>query len=362
VSVYSEVGGELTKVLVEEGESVKAGQVVAQIDDEELQAACARSKAALAVRRARAAQTNAPARPEELHKARTQLEEARVRMKNAEADLARQKRLFKRDVSSREFLDNASMSFAAAEARFNVAKANLELVEKGARDEERAVLAAEVKEAEALVRQAELRLEKATIKAPITGIVDKRYLDQGAYVDTDDPIFRIVDMHTVKVLASVPERDIAAVRPGLRVDLEVDAHPGRVFAGTVRRISPTVAADSRTAEAEVAIPNEKLLLKPGMFSRLRIILGEKQKAMVVPSDAVLDREGETYVYVVEDGKARRRPVTVGLSQDSITEVEAGIAEGEQVVSFGLLMLKDGMGVVVRNGAGSSAPDRSGETP
>ncbi|MEW6357654.1 MAG: efflux RND transporter periplasmic adaptor subunit [Planctomycetota bacterium] len=354
VSVFSEVEGELKKLLVDEGDAVTQGQVIAQIDPEELEAAHERYKAALGVMSARAAQINAPPRPEELQKAKTQLDEANVRKQRAEADYTRQKELFQRNISSRELLDAAEMSFAVATAQFNVAKADLDLVEKGAREEERNVLAAQVKEADTQVHLAELRLRKATIKAPIAGIVDKRYFDQGAYVDTDKPIFRIVDIRTVKVLANIPERDVAGTQAGMNVEVEVDAYPGRVFAGEVRRISPTVAADSRTAEIEVAIPNKEMQLKPGMFARVRIIVGEKKDTLVVATDAVVKSPEGTHLFIVKDGKASRRPVKIGLTQDSLTEVLEGVQEQEQVVTFGLLMLKDGMDVVVK-GPETTAP-------
>lgn len=364
VPIYSEVEGELKRLLVDEGDHVTAGQTIAQIDPEELSASVEQAAATLGIMRAKAAEINAPSRPEELHKAKTQVEEAQVRMQRADADYQRQKKLFERNISSREDLDAAQMAHAVALAQLNVAKANLELVEKGARQEEREVLAAQVHEAEASVRLAELKLRKATIKAPITGIVSERYVDQGAHVDINKPIFNLVDMATVKAFANVPERDVANVRPGLRGEVEVDAHTGRIFLGEVRKISPAVAAASRTAKVEVAVPNKDLLLKPGMFARVRIVLGEKQNALVVPTDAIV-RTGDPSqagVYVVVDGKSRLRPVTRGLSQDSLTEITSGVQEGENVVSFGLMLLKDGMDVVVKDSPKSPGATGDEEQP
>jgi membrane fusion protein (multidrug efflux system) len=147
-------------------------------------------------------------------------------------------------------------------------------------------------------------------------------------------------MDTVKIRVSVSERDIGQVQPGINAHIRVDAYPGEVFEGTVRRVSPIIDAASRSGEAEISIANPQHRLKPGMFAKVALLLEQRQEVVVIPRDALqVDRKGSA-VFVVQDGKAHLQQVVTGLQTDTQVEVLNGLGPGTEVVLAGNDGLKD----------------------
>ena len=142
----------------------------------------------------------------------------------------------------------------------------------------------------------------------------------------------------------MPEREIATLKQGMEVDLQVDALPGREFEGTIDRIAPVVDAGSGTFRVIAAFDSGGLL-QPGMFGRIRIDHDQRTDALVVPRTALLE-DGEPAVYTVRDRKAVRVPVTLGYMDGQWVEVRKGLKVGEQVVTAGKVALREGSEVQV----------------
>jgi len=206
----------------------------------------------------------------------------------------------------------------------------------------------DLENARASNRLANLELSYANVAAPISGVVAQVSIKPGNFVQINSPIIRIVDTSRLEATLNVPERELATLKPGLQVDLQVDALPGKSFTGTIDRVSPVVDSGSGTFRVVAAFDSEGGL-QPGMFGRISIDYDQRANALVVPRSALLDGEGDAAVFVVRDGKVARAPVQLGYLDGEWAEVRDGLKLGEQVVVAGKSALRDGSVVQVIGG-------------
>ncbi len=212
----------------------------------------------------------------------------------------------------------------------------------------------DLENARAANRLANLELSYANVVAPISGVIAERKIKAGNFVQINTPIFRIVDTSKLEATLNVPEREVATLKAGLPVDLQVDALPGKAFRGTIDRVSPVVDAGSGTFRVVCAFEGGGVL-SPGMFGRIRIDYDQRTDALVVPRIALLDDEGDPAVYTVRSGKAARVPLKLGYIDGQWAEVRKGLNEGEQVVTAGKVALREGSAVqIVNPAAGATA--------
>jgi multidrug efflux pump subunit AcrA (membrane-fusion protein) len=346
VDVFSKASGILETIKVEQGDAVKADQVVAVVEREEREAKLQESRAALDVLRARWAQMETGARPEEIAQAEELVRQTEARWINSLDNHKRLKTLKERDFISQQRLDEAMLQVTISEAEHNSAKEKLTLMRKGARQEDRDALLAQIRQAEATLKLAGINLKNATIRAPISGIISKRFLDQGAFATTTSPVIRIVAMDIVKVAVHVVERELAKLRPGSQAEIRVDTYPDELFQGSVVRISPTVDPESRTAEVDIQVDNNDHRLKPGMFARASLIVQQRDDVLLLSKDSLLRESGPPRVFVHEKGRASLREVMLGLEGDQYVEVLTGLRDGDEVIVAGQYELTDGMPVNV----------------
>ncbi len=210
----------------------------------------------------------------------------------------------------------------------------------------------------ALVQKDEVgvKYEPAPVPSTLTGIVGRVYLDRGADVTLNTPIALVVDASTVRARADVPERYAGRVKLGQDVRVEVEAYPGKIFRGVVSKESPVVDTETRSAPIEVNLDNADGRLRSGMFAKMTIVVARRAGAVVVPKEALVEGDG-AFVYVIKDGRAAKRALKLGLTNDVQAEVLDGLKPGEDVAVFGLYGLKDGSAVEV---LAPEAPAESGE--
>ena len=196
--------------------------------------------------------------------------------------------------------------------------------------------------------------ENTLIEAPFSGIITGRYLEDGELysgapgMSGKAAVVTLMEINPVKVIVSISEQYFPLIRKGMTARIEADVYPGQNFTGRIFRVHPTIDAMSRTFKAEVEIPNGKEILRPGMFARVFIDMGEVE-AIVVPSNAVLMQEGtnDRYIFVVRDGVAARRLVTLGKRFDDRYEIADGdLKEGDSLVVDGQARLSNGQQVEI----------------
>ncbi len=191
-----------------------------------------------------------------------------------------------------------------------------------------------------------LKFEKAPVESPISGFIGRIYVDIGSNVSTQTPVALVVDMDSVTIDLDIPERYLSKIFIGQEAEISVDAYPEKIFVGKITKISPVLNSLTRATPLEITIDNPEGLLKSGMFAKTKLVLGTYKDIPVILKEAVIGREPDTSVYVIENNKAVLRSVELGFRQGSSIEVKEGLKEGDLVVIMGQQRLYQNAPVVV----------------
>jgi membrane fusion protein (multidrug efflux system) len=263
------------------------------------------------------------------------LNEAEVAKARAELALATSNQKRTDDLASKAFVSGAAQE--QANSNVQVLEANLKL--------------------------AEARLAKMRIVAPFDGVVGIRNISVGDYVKDGADLVNVEDVQTLKADFRLPERMLTQVKVGQAVEIVADARPGERFAGTVDAINPRIDASGRSLEVRARLANRGGLLRPGMFARVRVIVGSRDNALLVPEEAIVPSGEDFYVFKVigkEDAGqvAQRVRVRIGVRRDAKVEIVDGLAEGDRVVVAGMRLARDGQPVRVVSRPGADAGRKS----
>lgn len=236
-------------------------------------------------------------------------------------------------------LEQAKANHALAKSNFQRVSDlfDRKFVSGSARDE----AASRLEVARAGVALAEARFERTRLRAPFAGVVGIRDVSVGDYVKEGSDLVNLEEISTLKVDFRLPDAYIDRVRPGQALDVTSDAQTEKRFGATVDAIDPLVDAQGRAVLLRARLDNAELELRPGMFVRVRLILAERKAVPVVPEEAVVPTGKGQFVFVIEDGKARRTAVTLGARRGTRVEVIEGVVAGDRVVTAGQLKLRDG---------------------
>ena len=366
-AIHSKVAGYVRSWAVNIGSKITKGQVLAELDVPESEAEAEQKRALL--EQAQAKRTQAEATVEvasaDVDAAEARLVESRAGMKRVEADVARWQaefarveQLFRERAQTGSLVDETRSKLRGSESMREEVEAHVKTAQaavtqaKAALNKARADVAATasgIAVARSDVRGAEALLAYNRIVAPYDGVVTRRNLDTGHLTvpgGQGEPLFVVARSDLVTVAVPVPELFAAAVETGDRALIKLQAIPRKTFEGKVTRTAYALDSKSRTLRAEVDLPNPDGKLHPGLYAYATIIAEEHPDALTVPTSA-LGREGEkAYCVVVREGLARRRPIQVGLSDASSTEILAGLEADESVVKAGVASLTDGQPVEV----------------
>jgi HlyD family secretion protein len=366
-AIHARVPGYVKNWKVNIGAAVKKGQVLAELSVPELEADVQqkRAAAAQAVAKHKLAAATVEVAEANITGADAKLVEARASEKRAEADLVYQRsqtkraaELIKDSAVTESFLDEARSKLDAAGAALAEVKAQIKTAEaavvqaKAARDQANADLgaaAAAIDAANEEARRAEAFFGYSRIESPFDGIVTERNVNTGDLIQAgtgQPPLFIIARSDIVTIWVAMPERIAPAVNPGDRALVKVQAMPDTTIEGQVTRISWALNPKVRTLRAEIDIPNPGAKLQPGLYAYATVIAEEHPDVLTVPATAVVGEQGKDYCVAVVNGKAVHRPVRVGLSDGTRTEVISGLNESESVVKAYAASLADGQAVAV----------------
>jgi RND family efflux transporter MFP subunit len=364
VTVSAEVGGLLERQEVDEGDAVVKGQELAVIDRENLelqerQAELALDQARLAVDGAEVARESAAAaarQAEALLAQAVEMERKALAMRDEnERDLERGRALFaekltpKSQVEELEMrLESSAADLASAGEGVNAAAAGKEVAEAGGRSADAGLATAlsMVKTAEANLEQARLFLRRSTISSPLEGRVDHTFFEAGELVKAQDPLLRIVQVRPVKAVFHLAERDVSFLRTGMEAAVTVSAVSPEPLKGTVSLIGVTTDPSTSTYRLEVDLANGDSALRPGMLAELQLLRQGIDDALMVPAFAVISGATESFLFVYDEGTARRRPVKTGIVEGDMVQVVDGAAPGDLVIVKGQRDLEDGQSVTL----------------
>ena len=331
-TLSAEVGGRAAKVPAAEGTSVRKGDTLALLADPELerQAEAASSD----VLSAREGLREAEARRDEAER-RYRAESARAanNLRKAEEDHGRSTQLFRSGFLSKSDRETADTQLANAEEEARMAAAGEDAIRAIGREIES--LKARVDSAKANAASLSDRLGKLRITAPYDGIVIRKTVEVGETKTPGAPLFVLADPSDLYVETPIDESESAKIRIGQKARLFPDAYLGETFAGTVSEIKPVVEVSNEVSRANtirVLPESPPKPLRLGMSVDVEVRTGGKDNVVLAPSSAVMEREGQKFVFVVVNGKAVRRDVTTGISNWERTEILSGISPGEAVIT------------------------------
>ena len=248
----------------------------------------------------------------------------------------------------------AELSIAKANFKRNAELAQQKFIAERVKEES----AVNVQVLEARLALAQARLSKFEIKAPFSGTVGIRNVSVGDYVKDGADLVNLEDISSVKVDFRVPEKFIDRVQKGQAIELLIDALPGKEFRAQVDAIDPQIDSSGRSALLRGRVANPEARLKPGMFARVRLILEERENAMVIPEEAIVPMGNKATVWKVVDAKAQRTEIRTGLRRDAKVEITEGLRIGDTVVTAGQMRLKeDHTPVRIVQGDGQSGTGR-----
>lgn len=287
VMLRPEISGRITQLNFRDGDRVRRGQMLVQLDD--------------------------------------QLPQAQVKQSQAELSIARANHKRNQELLAQNFISQRTVDESAA--NLDVAEAKLALAEATA--------------------------ARLKIVAPFDGIAGIRSVNVGDYLKDGTDIVNLEDLDMVYVDYRLPERFQTQVRPGQRAIVELDALPGQRFEAVVRAVDPLIDANGRSIGIRGTIDNRKLVLRPGMFARVTTVFGQKERALVLPEEAIVPQGGRQFVIKLVPGAdkesqvSKRIEVKVGIRRPGKVEILQGLEEGESVVIAGHQRLqKDGTAVKV----------------
>ncbi len=296
INITPDVGGKIARIHVNEGERVSRGQVLAELDTQAIELQLKQAEAALAV--------------------------AQARYNDSRTNLDRMERLYKEKAVSDQQYEQIRLAFEASKAQLD--------------------------QAQAAVNLAGHSLNVAIMQAPFSGIIASKNADVGDVINPmmgsfsqTSGVLTLVDFSRIKIRVDVSPSDIVRIKKGQPAILRVPSLPGQEFRGTIQVVN--LAADPLTKKfgVDVAVDNQDLVLRPGTFGEIVLEVSTHEDALVVPQKAILSNK---YLFIVEDGKAVKREVTLGLQNSTMVEITRGLDEGDRVVVEGNFGLEEGAAV------------------
>ena len=326
---HSPVPTTIKKLLVKEGDHVRKGQLLLQLDDADLRSQAARAQAQMKAAQADQADLTGGGTHEEILTLESQLIKARSLRDDAQRNLEALKRLQQQGAASAGEVTQAQEALQRAEA-------DTSLLEKKKKDRysqpEVAKVTAQGAEAQAAYEAAEDALAKSSVRAPFDGIVYALPVKQGAYVQIGDLLLQVGDLSQMLVRSFVDEPEIGRLAPAQRIEVTWDAVPGRMWKGAVSTIPATVKlrGSRNVGEVTCTVDNHDLRLLPNVNVGVTVITAEHSGVLTLQREAVRMDDTKPYVYEVVDGKLKRRDIEVSLQNLTRVEVAAGLPENSVV--------------------------------
>ncbi|MGD9038141.1 MAG: efflux RND transporter periplasmic adaptor subunit [Desulfobacteraceae bacterium] len=332
VKVATEIGGSIEKLFFERGDRVKEGQRLAEVGTSSILIEVLQAEAALEMARSRLKKTERGSRPEEIRIAKARVEEAKAALMEAGRNFERIEDLYRDKAVSDSDYDGAKRAVDTARANLESAKQQLELAKKGPRVEEREEARAALKQAEAALALAKDRLGKSRLKAPSDGIIAFRQVEEGEVVGPGTVITQVVDNRKMKIKLSLAEKDLPLLDRDARFPFTIDAYPGEGFACRLNFVSPTADPATRSFPIELLVDTPDSRMADGMTVRVEFPIASQEKSIKIPSAWLSEENGQIGLFVVEDGKALFRGVTLGSYYEGRVEILSGLNDDELLIT------------------------------
>ncbi|HLX43535.1 MAG TPA: efflux RND transporter periplasmic adaptor subunit [Bryobacteraceae bacterium] len=351
IELAAKVVGKVAWIGVEKADHVQQGQELVRLEDEEYKAQVLQATGNLTNLQAQLDQLLHGSRPEEIAKAKADVENARVAEINAKVTLDRTRPLVEQGVMTKQNLDDAQAKYDSALAQRSSLERSYDLIKLGPRQEQIDAARGMVEQAKGQLAYSQLQLDNTVIRAPVTGTILERNVEKGEFVTTGfvgdkgakGYVVSMADLNDLKVELDINQNDFAKLGPRQRGVVTTDAFPDRHYEGYIDEVSPEANRQKATVQVKVKIAKPDVYLRPEMNASVAFIAeakktGEAEKpSIVIPTSAV--REGG--VFVVSNGRAVRRPVKAGSTGPQGVRIDEGLIGGEDLIVSPPADLKDG---------------------
>lgn len=338
-TIMPKISAPVARFLVQRGDHVRQGQLLAVLEDRDLVAAAQESKELYAQAQASYQNTAQATMPADLTKAKTDVESARQTLQAAKRLYENRQSLFEQGALAQKLVDDAKVAMVQAQSQYETAEQTLHSLESVGRSEQLKSAQAQMEAAKAHYESAAAQVSYAEVRSPMSGSVADRPLNVGELASSSSPLISIVDISQVVARANIPVGQAAKIHAGVPATI---SGPGGEVPGKVTVVSPAVDPNTTTIEVwiEAANPGEKLKL--GETVQVSIDAGEVPNAIVVPAAALLSSQegGEKVMIAGADALAHERKVEIGVRETDAVQILKGVNAGEQVITEGALGLDD----------------------
>jgi len=356
IAVGAKVMGRVAWIGVEKGDTVQSGQVLVRLEDTEFRAQVNQANANLAAAQARLDQLRTGSRPQEKLKDKAAVLQAEANLKTAEADYQRSETLYRAGVASKAELDHALAQRDTAAALVQAAKQSSEMTDIGPRTEEIKAADAQVQQMKAAVDYAKTQLEATEIKAPVAGTVLERIVERGEMVSPSafggsgarTSVVDLADLTDLQIELDISQADFARLKMGQRAEIIPEAFSNLRYSGFIEEIAPEANRAKSTVQIKVKVENPNEHLRPEMNARVNFLSdkpasndGKSAARVLVPKQAVVKKDGGSFVFVVKANKVEQRTIRVGEETGDSYYVLDGLSGNESVAVAGVEKLRDG---------------------
>ncbi|WP_169833032.1 efflux RND transporter periplasmic adaptor subunit [Geosporobacter ferrireducens] len=351
ITVMPKVSGTVKKVYVNLGDTVKAGDVLFEIDDTNLRLQVEQAEAALSAAQASYAINADVSLENQIIQQQASVDSYEIQYRDLLKDLENTKVLYEHGAVSKQTLDNLQSSTDKMKLQLDTARENLRLIQEKTVQATKKSGQASIAQAQVSLESAQTQLAYTKVKAEIGGVISANNVTVGATVSTQSPAMTIVNTDKLKFSFNIADDYINKVSIGSKVYITISAASETPYEGTVTYISP--AADSTTMlyPVEIYIDNRDNNIKSGMFASLKLVVDKRENTVSVPLNAVIERGNEKFVYIVDESNiAHKKIVETGIKNDVNIEIVTGVKNGERVVVKGQTFISDGstVNVTARN--------------
>lgn len=308
ISVVPMVGGKVQDYYFEVGDTVRENQTLFVVDSQSMQ--------------------------DQLRASEATYRASLLSLENTQKTYENNRILFEEGIIAQTEMDQTTLGYETAKANIEAAEINLEILKKNISD--------------------------CTVTSPMSGVIVSRSVERGSFASPSAPAYVIMDLSTIKVEVGVSEQTVNAIAVGDTVDVLMTAVSAEPLSGTVATISPA-SGQSGTYSVQVELNNTEGLIKAGMLAEVSFTREKAEDAIVLPRNTVLNKDDETYVYVIEEGVAKKVLVTTGIETGDSIQITTALPEGTQVVTRGQTYLTDGEQVTILDlSANTQTPDEQEE--
>lgn len=346
VTVSPKTPGKIAAANVNVGDKVKAGQVLFTLDTSELSAQLQENQASVNAANANLAKTDGTSLTQAIQTSEQQVAKDQITYNTANDNYNKMQQLYNAGAIAKQNLDDAKTSLDTASVQLNSDQANLNLQKEQIGPQSVQAAAAQVEQSQAAVNYVQTQINNSSVTSPINGVVSAETVDVGAVTSATEGTVTIIDPSSLVAQISVPDKAIGKLKVGQSVPVTVDASGDKSITGVIDNISPDSDPKTNTYTIKVKIDNSNGDLQSGMFATISIPDQDKNNVLTVPNEALTVENSVDYIYTVVGDKIKKVQVTIGISNDKITEITGNVKDGAEIITEGQNILNNGEQVKV----------------